>query len=222
MRTHSLRTANEFAKRGRCQGVRPRSGGHVVSCGMDIEAEVFFFHLFCGRARKLQRVIGTTTTDGEGKQRRLKDGNKVTFRCRCCFSSALGALVRECYGIWWSDNDCDSYDLVSETLQRNVGIQFHQEKTRAWNRSGTVPKKAYSFGEGWRTDGIKVECGVFGQAHAGCWMRSFCSRFSVRMGILFRAPTFVPTTPSERCPFVCPKRTFLATTRACGTRPRGS
>ena len=49
------------------------------------------------------------------------------------------------------------YDLVSESLHRNAGIQLHQGKTRVWNRSGTVPDNVDSLGEEvWRTDGIKI------------------------------------------------------------------
>ena len=114
---------------------------------MDVEAEGCFSHFCCG-VRKLQRVNGTTTTDGEGKQRRLKDGNKVTFRCRCCFPSALRVegvsrylVVGERLRILGSGEGQMFVWFGLEPLQRNVGIQFHLGKTREYNRSGTVPKK---------------------------------------------------------------------------------
>ena len=237
-----FQTANEFNPNATVLSVDGvRACDHVLAtmlCRLAwISKPRVFFPFVLYRARKLQRVIGTTTTDGEGKQRRLKDGNKVTFRCRCCFPSALGAffkgvprylVVGERLRILGLGRGLVICIIWPQSLQRNVGIQFHQEKTRAWNISGTVPKKACSFGEVWRTDGIKVACGDFGQAHAGeeerrLWDAIRLFQISSPHGkFWFRAPIFEQTTPSEHCPFVCFKNTLVATMRACGTRPRGS
>ena len=120
------------------------------------------------------------------------------------------------------------YDFVAESLQRNAHIQLHHGKTRVWNNVDSLEREV------WQTDGIKVLGTPLrtlsswpstrrsgSRKNNGCGMRSrlfqICSTHSK---LWFRAPIQKPTTTSERCLLVCPKSTLVATTRACGPRPR--
>ena len=130
------------------------------------------------------------------------------------------------------------FTLLRDALEREVGNQLHQGKTKVWNKSGRPPEDVRTLGrDAWQPAGIRVLGTPIGTAQfvadAVCG-RPYrrCRISSVRGRFWSRAPTHERTTHCALClqanVLVMPRRTTwvygtqLSPWHRCGARTRSS